>query len=105
MADSVKSDKERQFAKAREVYDFLSLNFGQWVGIFDIIAATQALSVSTKISQARAIAAEHHEEIKWNGNVRASAYMLRPISLGPSAETERSGQRTLPGIGISSLNR
>lgn len=82
---STNTDIKRQFAKAQAVYDYLAGYPNVWVSVMDIIAATRALSVSTKISQAREMAAMDGLEIVWNRNVRNSCYMLRPKALGRDA--------------------
>lgn len=51
----------------------------------------------TRISEARKVIEGRGDgTIEWNGKTRESAYRYLPyVPLGPSAETDRSGQRTL----------
>lgn len=81
----VKAQREKQATKIQRAYDYLKTCEGGWVSALELARAIQSMAVSTKISQARELATAADEEILWNGDPNASAYMLRPRRLGRDA--------------------
>lgn len=82
---SVKDEREKQAGKVAALYAYLKARFGQNVPLPELSDAIGSQCGSTKISQARKHAKAEGYEIKWNGDTNASAYMLRPKSLGRDA--------------------
>ncbi len=82
---SVKTLRDTQAIKIRAAYDYLNARKGQWVPMLEIAGAIQSMAPSTKLSQARELAAAEDCEIVWNGKPRESCYMLRPTRLGRDA--------------------
>lgn len=82
---SVKTERETQAVKIRDVYAYLKARMGTWVPALEIAGTIHSLAVSTKLSQARELAKVDDCEILWNRDARNSCYMLRPIRLGRDA--------------------
>ena len=85
----------RHKSNTEAVYELLLSRVNRWVDAHELAHAGGFCAWRSRVSDARAIALEHDQDVVWNRTNRASAYMLRPSRLGRDA-AERINQKPLP---------
>ena len=91
----MKDELERRESNAGAIEALLRGRLGQWVDVYELANVGGFAAWRTRVSDVRAkLSAEY--DLVWNGDVKHSAYMLRPKALGRDA-AEHLTQKSLFG--------